>query len=327
MDLPQEVVTLVQDALDPTVVVDRNLGLVAFNRGFVEATGLRPRELKGNTTGLCHKVFGLTCCADEAGCLALRAFDNGRMFREVEVLATLKNLRFIVSAFPLKNPSGEVYAVFEQYRDVTAENRVQEEYKRLYESEQARSRALDAELSLVAEVARTDALTGVANRRSYDTQIGLMLETAKHRRSPLSLVIFDLDFFKRVNDQFGHPEGDLLLQAFAGVLKVSARDDDLVARVGGEEFVLVLPGAGPADALMVASRVQEKMRQAGLRTTASGGIACFPDDGLTPADLYRVADQALYAAKHAGRNRVLLSTAGLELHESSGGGEQSGSTP
>lgn len=314
MGIPQDILTLVEGAQDATVVLDQELGVLAFNQPYADLVGLRRRELtRGGQKGLCHKVFGLTSCQDPTGCLALRVFEKGRTFRESDIVATAKNMRFVVSAFPLKGADGSVYAVFEQYRDVTAEHRVQEEYRRMYEAEQARNRKLGAELDEAARAARTDGLTGLANRRCYDTQVTLMIETAALLNTPLSVVIFDLDFFKRVNDVHGHQEGDKLLQKFAAVLKTSARDGDLVARLGGEEFVLVLPGASASEAMMVATRVQERMAAQNFLTTCSGGVACYPKDGPLADDLYRVADRALYAAKHGGRNRIYLPDPGHNL--------------
>lgn len=152
--------------------------------------------------------------------------------------------------------------------------------------------------------ARVDGLTGLLNRDALFDDGADMLQQCRLRGRACTLLLFDLDHFKRINDRFGHPAGDRLLQEFAQALQASARDEDLVARVGGEEFALVLPGASWEEAERVAERVQERVKQVRLATTASGGVAGLPDDADSVLELLRAADHALYAAKQAGRNRV-----------------------
>lgn len=243
-----------------------------------------------------------------------------------EVSSATLPLRLNVVAIPLIDDAGEIYAVLEQYRDVTAEGRLQENYRRLLEQERAQKALLAAEvarqtvaleeaneslraaLGEVSRVARTDGLTSLANRRSFDEVLGDLLVQAQVTNRPMALVLFDLDFFKRINDQFGHPAGDRLLQEFAVALRSSAREGDFCARVGGEEFAVVLPGADAAIAAMVAERVREHGAAAGLATTCSAGIAAWPVDGTTGSELLRAADRALYMAKGAGRNQVVLAS-------------------
>ena len=120
----------------------------------------------------------------------------------------------------------------------------------------------------------------------------------------------DLDHFKRVNDELGHPAGDKVLQAFAGQMRRLSRSIDTTARLGGEEFALLLPETAKHDALLVAERLRRAVRSAfvdgQVPLTVSIGVACSPDDGSTPDDLLRAGDQALYAAKQLGRDRSVL---------------------
>ena len=322
MLLPPLVCTLVDASVDAAAVVDRNLEVLYYNAQYLRLAGLRRRELDGRRVrALCHDHFGLESCGEK--CVSLRAFDLGRTVRVDEVASTRMPLRVIVTAIPLTDGSGEIYAVIEQYRDVTAESRLQENYRALLEKERAQKHLLAQEvarqtaelervnesllaaLNEVSRVARTDGLTGLSNRRSFDEQLRDMLARAQRRESPLAVVLFDLDHFKRVNDQYGHPVGDQLLKDFAHALKTSVREGNLVARVGGEEFALLLPGTTWPDGERVATRVQERAREAGLLTTASAGVAGYPVDGTSVTELLRAADWALYAAKRAGRNRVL----------------------
>ena len=139
-----------------------------------------------------------------------------------------------------------------------------------------------------------------------------MLRTVRHHR-PLSLVFFDIDRFKEINDQLGHLGGDFTLREVAACVKKVVRREDLFARYGGEEFALVLIESGLADALQVAERIRTLVEKHSFRfddkvfhLTISLGVAECPLDGTaTPRELTRRADENLYAAKRAGRNKVV----------------------
>lgn len=162
-------------------------------------------------------------------------------------------------------------------------------------------------------LAGTDVLTGIANRRAfYDT-------TPATPRADDAVVVFDADRFKRLNDEFGHAFGDVVLRAIAADLAASVRRDDVVARFGGEEFILFLPGAGAATALAVAERARAAVaatehRIAGrpLHVSVSAGVAVCPPDAVDLATLIRRADVALYAAKREGGDRCRLHDPALE---------------
>lgn len=165
---------------------------------------------------------------------------------------------------------------------------------------------------LVAELARvssTDGLTGLANRGTFEQVAERLVRRAQIDETPLALVLFDIDHFKQLNDTHGHAAGDQALRGFAATLQTQSRPTDLIARIGGEEFVAVMPGIGPDEAGAFAERVGEALRgQHGgtqARLTVSAGVA--PMSPLDTVDaLMREADQALYAAKGAGRDRVVL---------------------
>lgn len=156
-----------------------------------------------------------------------------------------------------------------------------------------------------------DHLTGIANRRAFFDAAELELERAKRSPRPLSLILFDADHFKTVNDRFGHPVGDAVLRRLADTLASNFRQIDVVARIGGEEFAVLLPSTTIEDAMAVAIRVQRQVETQvvhvdghEIRYTLSGGIAAMGSDVLDLADLMKRADQALYAAKANGRNRI-----------------------
>jgi len=168
-------------------------------------------------------------------------------------------------------------------------------------------------LQEVRTMADLDALTGVANRRSFDLRLELELKRAQRTNQPLSLMLLDLDHFKQVNDVHGHQAGDGVLRAVASALAANVRDElELVARYGGEEFAIVLPGCRAEDALLAAERLRATvaaLHDLPVAVTASIGIATWPRNGLDGDAVVSAADGALYEAKRAGRDRVILSTA------------------
>jgi diguanylate cyclase (GGDEF)-like protein len=158
----------------------------------------------------------------------------------------------------------------------------------------------------LAEAADTDPLTRVLNRRAFHPRLDAALERAAMASVPLSVVMFDLDHFKDINDAYGHLVGDSVLERFGAVLLEASRTTDCVARFGGEEFVVALPGATSADALDYAQRVAAMIRSVpGVQThvATSAGICQWGATSHTADLLLRHADEALYAAKQGGRDR------------------------
>jgi two-component system, cell cycle response regulator len=164
------------------------------------------------------------------------------------------------------------------------------------------------------EMAITDALTGLFNRRYMESHLGTLLEQAASRNKPLATLVLDIDFFKSINDTHGHDAGDDVLRDFALRIKRSIRGIDLACRYGGEEFVIVMPETDMAVAAMVAERLRRRIASEpfaiaqGTRTipvTISIGIAALRGKDDNAASLLKRADQALYRAKRDGRNRVV----------------------
>lgn len=165
-------------------------------------------------------------------------------------------------------------------------------------------------------LATSDPLTGLINRRAFDAKLAEETDRARRLGRPLSLVMLDLDHFKGVNDTLGHPAGDALLKQVAAVLMGQVRSIDKVARLGGEEFAVLLLETERAEASVVAERLVEAVRAhrfdvgAGepLAVTISAGTASLATGGSGEMDLVASADRALYAAKRAGRNRAVLAS-------------------
>jgi len=161
------------------------------------------------------------------------------------------------------------------------------------------------------ELAATDALTGLFNRRYMEGHVRTLMHSAHQSRRPLSMLIADIDHFKQVNDLYGHDAGDAVLREFALRLRRSTRVNDLPCRLGGEEFVVLMPDTAIARAFQVAERLRaavaaEPFEVGGreIRITASVGVSAIAVGTDTPESVLKRADQALYAAKREGRNRV-----------------------
>ena len=182
----------------------------------------------------------------------------------------------------------------------------------LEEEVAARTRELQATNERLGALAATDPLTLLANRRGFESFAQIVLAQAARAREPVALVTFDIDRFKGVNDSQGHEAGDRVLQALADALRSASRAADVAARVGGDEFVLMLPKTGPEEAAEVAERVRAAftvrpvMLANGreIRVTLSAGLAVSADGAASLATLLAQADEALYEAKKAGRDQV-----------------------
>ena len=174
------------------------------------------------------------------------------------------------------------------------------------------NRQLEALNEKLRELSTTDALTGLHNRLSFNQRFDYEFNRARRYRSSLAVVMMDLDHFKKVNDEHGHPFGDLVLRGVAQALRRELRDVDTLARYGGEEIVAILPETSHRDAEGVAERLRkgveaERFEVDGRRVpvTVSLGVALYPSRVVeSAADLLKLADEALYRAKEGGRNRV-----------------------
>jgi diguanylate cyclase (GGDEF)-like protein len=167
-------------------------------------------------------------------------------------------------------------------------------------------------LSILARAARVDPLTGVLNRGGFEERFAQELARARRDSEPVTLLVADIDRFKQINDRFGHAVGDEVLQRVAEVLSESTRTPDVVARLGGEEFAVLLAGAGQDEGAEVARRIRHEMARTPppacgpVVVTVSIGVATFPDHGESRDSLFRRADAAVYAAKDLGRDRVVV---------------------
>ena len=183
--------------------------------------------------------------------------------------------------------------------------------------EALRSQAAERMADEYAQISQTDALTQLPNRRAFDTTLEQCWQDARTRGTRLALLLLDVDHFKRYNDHYGHPAGDACLRCVATAMDRQVRDGDLLARIGGEEFALLLKDGHASSACAAAERLRDAVQTLGLPhaesptapvVTLSIGVAVADarQAGQDPQALVELADSALYAAKHAGRNRWAL---------------------
>jgi len=167
---------------------------------------------------------------------------------------------------------------------------------------------LRQKIDLLRADADLDSLTGLANRRRFRVALSREVERWRRYRVPCALLMLDIDHLKSINDRFGHPAGDVVIRQIAQTLKDVSRDNDTAARLGGEEFALVLAGVNMEKAVAAGARLRAVLgakRVEGIGTvTVSIGVAGCPESATSERALYSASDEALYVSKNAGRDRV-----------------------
>ncbi len=236
-----------------------------------------------------------------SNCISMRAYNEMETFMKIE--SSTKEI-MTVTAIPV-NIEGEILVV-ELLKDITSSMVLNDE-------EMQEGIVIKKILEQANLAAVKDELTGTYNKRYINEKLPNILMQSKLNGKPLSVIIADIDFFKKVNDTFGHIAGDYVLEEFAKILKSNIREErDFVARFGGEEFVICLVDTNIDEAELVAERMREHIEVANLifnnnkiRITASFGVfTCFEED-LNTNEIIDLADRNLYKAKETGRNKVV----------------------
>jgi len=275
--------------------VDRDRKILYWNRAAEEITGYPAAEVVGSHCQdeiLDHcDEFNRPLCTDQ--CPLVASMQLGRSVEKRVFLKRRDGLRLPVNVrvAPITDAGGEIIGAVEVFHDVSSElevERINEELK---------------------ELVRVDALTGIPNRLALDEAIEREYQRFLRYGTPFSLVFVDIDFFKEINDNFGHQVGDAALRWFSGRLIHSLRRSDLVGRYGGEEFLVLLSATGLEEGVKIAEHLRSRLiegrfPQTGAPVLASFGVAeiCADD---TSASLIEKADRAMYRAKQQGRNRVV----------------------
>jgi diguanylate cyclase (GGDEF)-like protein/PAS domain S-box-containing protein len=291
-----------QACTDAMWVVREDAVVVRVNAAMLKLLGKRQGEVVGN---LCSTLIDYQKC-DSGTC----PLSNGRGLEccqeiDIQFSAPSGEIRhYILSTAPLVTLDGSP-GIVGQFKNITSRKQAEEELARA-------NAALE-------RMARVDGLTQIANRRCFDETLQREWRRMAREQKPFSLLLCDIDFFKKYNDTYGHQEGDECLRQVAQALEKSVlRPADLVARYGGEEFVLLLPGIDLTGAMLVADRLLESIHALQIEHRASTvsphvsisiGAAChLPGHPGSPEELVGRSDQALYQSKGQGRNRATAST-------------------
>lgn len=290
--VPESMLARILDNSPVAIAVhDADDRVVYVNPWFLQLYGYEPDEILGRSHAT---LFPPEARGDERERLysSIRSFGFWRG-EDLRVRKDGTTFPSSTSITEQRDAEGNTVAWSDVSRDISGSKRMQEELKRL---------------------ATTDSLTGAANRRVFMEAGAEEIYRARRYRRVMSVLMLDLDFFKRVNDHYGHAAGDAVLVALAGVCRQELRASDLFARLGGEEFAVLMPEAPTRVASDVATRLLARMaagevqtEKGPVRVTVSLGVAtlCEADESID--DVLKRADAALYRAKEAGRNRVMVS--------------------
>ncbi len=304
---------------DGLLVVDQAGRWTTFNQKFLQLWRIPP-EQAGIGDALIIKTYALPQLADPeaflAKVMALYQHPEESSLDEVH----FKDGRVFERYSQPQRLGDEVVGRVWSFRDVTPRVRVEQKLRQTQEWLLAANRELAQAIAIEHDLAHTDELTGVPNHRSLMEQAEQLYDVAQRYHHPLSVLMFDIDNFKEINDTCGHTTGDQVLQQVAGGANGCLRDADILGRYGGDEFVIVLPMTTAQQALPVAERIHAAMTAvrvpalpADLAVTLSIGIADMgqPSQDETLALVINRADEAMYSAKQAGRNRTATYLAAL----------------
>lgn len=309
--IPARVKATLDVLAEGVVLIDDSDNIVLANASFAKETGHNADTLLGQT------LSDLPWIDPRSGKqVQYYAWNSAIRERETQTGVPMQ-LRtdemtvktFMVNSAPIMDNDGTVRGAIVTFDDVTSieqTNAQLESMLQLLKDSQDRVHMKNQELQRLASI---DPLSGCFNRRSFFERLDVEFERSRRTDNPLCCIMCDIDHFKQVNDQHGHSKGDQVIEMVAAILRAGTRETDIIARYGGEEFSMLLPGMSLVQAHEVAERLRARIESTdikGIRVTASFGLTDMNPAVLTSKHLLRNADNALYGAKHAGRNRVTV---------------------
>lgn len=293
------------------LILDDREQIIMVNASFARLFKRQPKDF----VGLKGSELGWTRCHTRKQVDALPW--NRLMAKGLEQESTSLSLmsaegtetKLAVNAAAVTDSTGKPRGCLVTFDDITQLEEKNFELKDLVEKLHHSNAEIQNKSKELEFLANRDPLTLCLNRRALDRNLDALFAKARAAASPLSCMMVDIDFFKSVNDRYGHATGDQVIKAVADVLKTSTRDNDLVGRYGGEEFCLVLPDVEKDTAGEIAERIRTAIQKkdcSGVKITVSLGLAVLEDGCTKPEELVNQADKALYIAKESGRNRVVV---------------------
>lgn len=281
------------------IVVDKDKKILDCNSGFTKILGLREKPINFPLTNFLSKHSKEILLPDRAYNMIKIVFKGAD---NMEIL--LKGSIFSIENLYLM--------IFEQYRLTYNEliskmSKLNDQIVDITRQLEKKNLQLSEALKTIKKITNTDPLTGILNRRAFHKILKREISFARRHSLPLSFVMIDIDHFKRINDTYGHEMGDRILKRFARIIIKSIRHEDIFARFGGEEFILLLPNTDINSAFSVCERIRQKIEKTKFkgikeRITASFGITELLQQDKE-LDVLKRADEALYEAKRKGRNR------------------------
>lgn len=308
--IPERVRATLDTLVEGVLLLDAEHRIALVNESFARTAGQTAIELEGRSA---EELAWTTSDADAPPSRLPwdQALERGTL--EVGKIIGLRtganqSRTLSVNATPIVADNGTPQGVLATFDDMTELERKNLHLRTLTENLKRSRDEIRTQNEKLRDLATLDHLTACLNRRAFFERFEPMWEIAVRNSQPLTCVLLDIDHFKSVNDNHGHAVGDEALRVVSGVLRSMIRPGDLVCRYGGEEFCLVFPQTGEEDASAIAERFRLNIAEAtfaGISVTSSFGVASRATGASNPLDLINRADQALYAAKRSGRNRVL----------------------
>jgi diguanylate cyclase (GGDEF)-like protein/PAS domain S-box-containing protein len=317
------------DALSEGLMIIDQKGYIVFaNKNFADKAGMSSTELVGKDSAT---LGWLDSTTDDkyVGLPWDDLLNESGIVKGVTIKlksGVNKSYIFKVNTSAVKSPSGKIRGALVTFDDITEIEAKNDELSRTLKKLKTSQKEIMRQNQELQVLATRDPLTGTLNRRSFFKGLEVLFKEAFEEEGELSCIMVDIDHFKSINDRFGHATGDKVIKYLAGLLNEYSRSNDLVGRLGGEEFCIVLPGANKEAAYDVAERIRsviqngEGMQFTGAaRITSSFGVASLVSGAKTHNHLLEQADQALYQAKESGRNRVITWSSDLQdnLYDSS----------
>lgn len=281
------------------VLIDKDKKILDCNRGFVKILGLKEKPINFSLTKFLSRDSEEIFLPDSVFNMINLLFKG---MGNSEIL--LKGLIYPLNNFYLM--------ILDQHRLTYDEliakmSKLNDQIVDITRQLEKKNTELSEALATIRRIMNTDPLTGISNRRAFQRALKREISFAKRHELPLSFVMIDIDYFKRINDTYGHKVGDYVLKKFAMIIESSIRQEDIFARFGGEEFILLLPNTKIDSAFEVSERIRQKIEKTQFKgikekITASFGITELlkTDEAM---DALKRADDALYEAKKKGRNR------------------------
>ncbi len=301
---------LLENVNDAIFCTDENFLISYWNRAAERIFGWKSEEVMGHST---VDVLKAEFSPEQRVKTIQTLTEIGQWKGEiVQYSRSGEPLVFEANVMSMRDYQGKTIYVAAN-REITKRKRAEEELRRAKDALEATNRELQEAFRREQVFARTDSLTGIFNRRHFFDLAEQEFVIAKRYRQTISVIIFDVDHFKQVNDTFGHQVGDEILQSIVRIARENLREADIFARHGGEEFIILLANSNAQESQIVAERIRKNIAASHLDTergkvnvTVSIGIAELSSDTNTIDHLVKYADQALYKAKEQGRNRTMI---------------------